>query len=63
MCSTVLGSYAHFMWEAEEEEEVNGGVTEETAMEMVAAFWFRGFENATRVLNISNRRYTMIMII
>ncbi|TKY70030.1 hypothetical protein E2542_SST06314 [Spatholobus suberectus] len=39
---TVLGSYAHFMWEAEEEgeeeEEVNGGVTEETVTEMIAAF-------------------------
>jgi len=37
----VLGSYAHFMWEAEEEEEeeeVNGGATEITATEMIVAF-------------------------
>ncbi|BAT91735.1 uncharacterized protein HKW66_Vig0213670 [Vigna angularis] len=39
---TVLGSYAHFMWEAEEEEELNGGelnggMTEKTGTEMIAA--------------------------
>ena len=46
MCSTVLGSYAHFMWEAgededeDEDENPNGGGTSEisSAGSLVPAF-------------------------
>lgn len=40
-CSTVLGSYAHFMWEAEEVVAYGGemkGKEEESAAELTAPF-------------------------